>query len=189
MTNAELGKRIHNGDESAFTLFFDKHYGWVYRRALKFLKSHEDAEDAASKVFVKAWQHREKYNAEKGTFMAWFNVLCQRVVIDASRIQTRDYEVCRHGDLSVSEEHPILERIADTCKSALDGLIAEEQQKRIEDALCKIKRPEHRLSWILHYFEGYTYDKISEIIKKPEGTCKIWVYRCNQLLRGLLTDA
>ena len=188
MTNTELGQSIRNGDESAFTLFFNRNYGWVYRRAFRCLKSREDAEDTASKVFVKAWQHREKYNAEKGTFMAWFSVLCQRAIIDARRIQARDYKVCRYGDLDTSEDNSIFERIADTCQSALDGLIAEEQQIRIEDALCKIKRPEHRLVWILHHFEGYSYPEIAKIIKRAEGTCKIWVRRCNQLLQRILTD-
>ena len=189
MTNAELGQGIRNGDESAFTTFFDRHYGWVYRRALKFLKSHEDAEDAASKVFVKAWQHREKYNAEKGMFMAWFNMLCRNLLIDVKRRKKNANDKCWYGDLQETERHALLEHEPDTRKSALDVLIAEEQQKRIEDALCRIKRPEHRLAWILHHFEGYTYDKISEIIKRPKGTCKIWVYRCNQLLQGLLADA
>ena len=188
MTNAELGKRIHNGDESAFTTFFDRHYGWVYRRALKFLKSHEDAEDAASNVFFKAWQHREKYNSEKGEFIGWFNVLCKNLLIDTRRRKQNATDRCWYGDLQ-NERHALLEHEPDTRKSVLDSLILEEQQIQIEDALCKIKRPEHRLSWILHYFEGYTYDKISEILKKPKGTCKIWVYRCNQLLQGLLADA
>ena len=189
MTNTELGQSIRNGDESAFILFFNRNYGWVYRRAFRCLKSREDAEDTASTVFAKAWQHREKYSRKKGTFMAWFNVLCQRVVIDARRKQKTAYENCRYGDLDTSEDNSIFERIADTRQSALDGLIAEEQQVRIEDALCEVENPYQRLAWILHYFEGYKYREVSRIMKRSEGTCKIWVYRCNQHLQRILTDA
>lgn len=189
MTNAELGKRIHSGDESAFATFFDRHYGWVYRRALKFLKSHEDAEDTASVVFMKLWKNREKHNTKRGSFQAWFNVLCQNTIIDAARQQQLDYAHSRHGDLQVQDDLSLLEHIPDTRKGALDTLISEETLRRVEDALCEVESPYHRLAWTLHHLEGYKYREVGRIMRRAEGTCKVWGYRCNQHLREALTHA
>ena len=190
MTDCELGQEIRNNNESAFNTFFDRHYTSVYRRAFAFMRSNEDAEEAAANVFVKVWQCREKYNSERGMFGAWFNVLSERVLCDAVRIKTRAAKNCRYGDLLTEKGDYILTTAIDTRKSALDTLIATEQMHQIEDALCELPNPNHRIAWILHHFEGYTYDKVAEILKKPVTTIKMWVYRCRlQLQEALATHA
>lgn len=189
MTDCELGQRIANGDAAAFQVFFDRHYEWIFRRALRILKSHCDAEDAVSDVFVKIWQNREKFDSQgKSTFMAWVNVLAQRKIIDALRIKNRNRIHNRHGDLLHIEDYALLGQVADNAPDGLQQVIADEITERIESALLEVQKANHRIAWILHYFEGYTYNEISGILKKPVGSCKIWIHRCSQRLRELLTE-
>ena len=186
MTDCELGQEIRNNNESAFNTFFDRHYGWVYRRAFAFMRSNEDAEEAAANVFVKLWQCREKHNPARGKFMTWFHVLCERVLCDASRIKARAEKNCRYGDLETEPERALLEHAPDTYRYPLDTMIADEQMHQIEDALCELPNPKYRMAWILHHLEGYSYEKISEILKAPIATCRGWTYRCRLQLQEAL---
>ena len=185
----EIGVRIRDGDEAAFQTFFEAMYPGVFERAFHYLKNYEDARDSTQEVFIKLWQKRFKYNVCDAGFLAWFQVLAERTLIDVYRRNKRtltSVETSMDAIVDVDEKFPITlsEIIADPCESALDGLIKEEFIMEIENILLRLKiTPLSRLTFILYYFEGYKHSQISQIVGGSVGGSKMRVYKVSTKVR------
>ena len=194
----ETGKRIQAGDAIAFQRIFRELYNPVYNRAVRVLKNHADAADAAQEVFIKVWQKKLKWDPSVGQFLGWFLILAERSIIDAFRKQQRelkkhtdsfDSNLIDVGDSEETDEvFTVLELVPDRQPDGLEQTVADEILRHIEAAVCSIENPKHRLAWILRHFEGYPPAKISEIMGYPANTCKIWVHRCQLKLREVLAE-
>lgn len=185
-----LAVRAQSGDETAFTEIYNTHYAYLYRTAYGILHSHEDAEDAVNGAFFKIWNELSKWNPSKGEFIVWMSVLARNSFIDAYRMRQRylkNYRGISLEDKPSSESDCVLlEAVPDSCLSIEDAIIAEEQMRRLENALLQVRKPEWRLAWMLYHFEGYSHKEIGTILDVRWQTCKQWCYRCNVQIKRLL---
>ena len=154
------------------------------------LKCPHDAEETANDVFVRIWQLRSNWEAQRGTFMLFFNVVCRSVMATAYKKQLRDARK-RIGDL-LSESEVESDRIVATPDTfhvdAGDALIYAEQMIMIENALCQMPSAEQRLAFILRHVEGYTYEKIGRIIKQSKAVAQKRVRKATNHLRAYLIE-
>jgi RNA polymerase sigma factor (sigma-70 family) len=54
-----LAASIRNGDIPSFTTVYETYHAYLFRFALRFLKSSEHAEEAVHDVFLKLWENRD----------------------------------------------------------------------------------------------------------------------------------
>ena len=54
----ELLRLVSLGDNSAFTLLFDRYQNKVYSHALTFVKSPQNAEEIVTDIFLKVWNNK-----------------------------------------------------------------------------------------------------------------------------------
>lgn len=59
MQDHVLATSIRNGDIPSFTRVYETYHAYLFRFALRFLKSTEHAEEAVHAVFLKMWQNRD----------------------------------------------------------------------------------------------------------------------------------
>ncbi|HWV32679.1 MULTISPECIES: RNA polymerase sigma factor [Dyadobacter] len=59
-----LAASIRNGDIPSFTRVYETYHAYLFRFALRFLKSTEHAEEAVHDVFLKLWENRDGLNNE-----------------------------------------------------------------------------------------------------------------------------
>ena len=64
---------------------------------------------------------------------------------------------------------------------------AKEAREILEQALQQVTKPNHRVAWILRHLEGCSIAEISQGLQRKEGTVKIWIFRCTQELRQILS--
>lgn len=188
-TNTELAKIAQSGDDTAFGMLFDRNRGWVYRRARRMFRSHEDAEDAVNDVFLKAWRKLGQWNGEGTTFESWFTALCSNTLIDIQR--GRNAAKNQGHRLASEAELEFMERQADLTQSdPLTSLVSEELMLHIETVLCGMPETNRRqrLVWILHYLEGYPYREVARILNISPSTARAHGHRCNQKLRRFLRE-
>lgn len=180
-----LATQAKQGNEAAFSQLFDKHYEWIYNKAYRILKHHQDAEDASLDVFTKLWEklQNDQWYPKKGSFWAWLNRLAFRTITDAFRKRSR----IRESVLTSKEQDDSpLNEYEDSGPGPDKHIIAQEAQEILEKALEQVTKPNHRIAWILRHLEGCSVAEISRILNRKEGTVKIWIFRCTQELRQIL---
>ena len=181
-----LATQAKAGNDAAFRQLFDKHYKWVYNKAYRMLGNYQDTEEVASDVFIKVWQklNKNKWDAEKGSFQAWLNMVARNTIIDAIRKRNRIREHPLGG--SSDEDEPPLSKYEDPYSGPEQELEAVEAQQILESALEQVTKSNHRIAWMLRHLEGYSIAEIARILNRKEGTVKIWIFRCTEELRKIL---
>ena len=182
--DTQLATLTKAGDEEAFRSLFDKHYNWVYSKTYRMLCNHQDTEEISLDIFMKVWQKIGKWDTVQGSFQAWLNVVAKNTIIDAIRKKER----IREALLSMEDESELpLVEYQDQRPTPEKQVESREAQEILEWALQMVKKPNHRVAWILRHLEGYSIAEISQTLQRKEGTVKIWIFRCTEELRQILT--
>lgn len=182
--DTKLAVLTKEGNETSFRVLFDKHYSWVYSKTYRMLCNHQDTEEVSLDIFMKVWQKIDKWDTDQGSFQAWLNVVAKNTIIDAIRKKER----IREALLSMEDESEVpLVEYEDSRPTPDKQVESQEAQEVLEQALQLVKKPNHRVAWILRHLEGYSIAEISQTLQRKEGTVKIWIFRCTEELRQILT--
>lgn len=165
----ELGTRFVAGDTSAMSELYRRYAGAVATVARSGLWSEDLVADAVQQTFVKAWQARDTYDADR-PFAPWLYAIARRTVIDLVRRERRRQHPSPEDDAVVTlptEMSDVWEKFE--VRAALDQLATEER-----DVLR------------LFYFEGRTHSEVARVLGIPLGTVKSRSHRAHQRLSELL---
>lgn len=187
MITNELGIGIKAKQEDVLSQFVKLSRGWIQERAFNILGNWEDAEEATNDVYLHILKKIDAWDPKKGSFYSWVNIVIRNNLVDVSRKR-----------VSVNKKHPILlaeddlyliENVS-TGENVLSKLVYASENRnalvKIEQALEKVRLPQWRICWILHYLESYKYTEIATILNMPLGTVKASTHRCMKELRVLL---
>jgi RNA polymerase sigma-70 factor (ECF subfamily) len=168
-----LVERFRGGDAAAFAELYRRHYGRVYRVALRMSGHPADAEDLAQVVFVRAWHALPRFRVE-----AQLTTWLYRIVINASLDHRRARK--HHPDWS-SEPPPDVPAEEDPERPLLD----EARHAQLLRALASLPA-RYRAVVVLHDIEGRPYAEIEEILELPTTTLKMRVVRGREKLAKAL---
>ena len=181
----ELLLRSAGGDAEAFSCLFRRHRvgleGFLYRK----LRSREEAEDAVTLTFAKAWRARESFNGLSGK--AWLYQIATRVALDVLR-QRHRRPVEQELDGMAAEALDGLESTAvDPAEMALERQSAAETGRVVTHALHQLPAEERRLLF-LFYFDGYNYSEISGLLGVTQSQVRGRLHRIRQRVRRELVE-
>ena len=140
----------------------------------------QDNEDIEQEVYIKLWKNSDKYE-ERGSLKSWVNTVAKNA--------SKDYlksAVFKHEQNCTADEE-VLVNIRDRKKSPEEGVITTERQKRIIDAVEKLK-PKFKDVIMLCEIYGYTYEEASIKLNCPIGTIKSRVFNAKKELAVVLSD-
>lgn len=188
---AVLVRDIVNGNVEAFRAIVERHQARVYYMGLRFLKRVEDAEDFAQEVFLRAYEKLRAFKGD-GPFAAWLYRIAFNLAVSRYRVTKRflaeewvdepgaaDSEggaFAVPGDDTVGSERPV-ER----------SVVAKESEEKVRGALEHLPS-RYAIIVRMHYFDGLTYEEISEILDIPVNTIKSHVFRAKREIRKRLAD-
>lgn len=139
---------------------YDEHKNTVYRLALSYLKNTQDAEDVVQTVFLKLIDN--KVMIIKGKERALLTQITVNYCKDILRSFWR-----KHKE-QLSEDIP--------CENCEDY----EQQIMLNAVMTLSAK--YRVVVYLHYYEGFTFDEISKILKISGSTVSMRVHRARKML-------
>ena len=152
-------------------------FGYVYY----ILKNREDAEDVTQDVFIRLWNNRDKVKHK--TRKAWI----MRVA------HNRCMDLLRQKKASIAYDKiamPLLsEIIPDSSPTSNPELFYTQQETNdyIVSALNML--PDKMKSvMLMHYFQGFKYKEISNILNTTESSVKITIHRGKKVLKKILSD-
>lgn len=169
----ELARRFAAGDERALAVIYGQWSSLVYSLAVRSLGDATDAEDVTQKVFVAAWQGRERFDPARASLSAWLVGITRHTIADMHQARSRERSITEQVAAITGEETAPAPEI-----DLADRLLIADEMARLE--------PLPRAVVHLAFFDDLTHLQIAERLGIPVGTVKSHIRRSLSKLRGRL---
>ena len=172
-SDLELVEAVRGGDLEAFDELMRRYERLVYRVAVSFVSTPENAFDVTQTVFLKAYEAFGNLSASK-TAGGWLKTVTTNLCINhlnRYRNRWRFFSEMRSGDddSDFADSLPAPEQL--DC-----GLDEVDRKRLLHDALCKLPDSQ-RVPLVLFHFEDLPYDAIAEKLDVSLSKVKTDIHR------------
>lgn len=165
-SDAALVDDCKSGNPAAFDELVRRYKDRVYNVVYRFVGNHEDAQDLAQEVFLRAYQGLAQFEGRAKVY-TWLYAIAGNLARNRLRDGSRRgrNKVVRLDEARAERETPA---VAPDPEQAARG---REMEAAMQEALLTL--PEHyRLVFVLRTVDRLSYDEIAEIAGCPKGTVK-----------------
>lgn len=178
---AQLLKRISEGDRKSFADLYDRFSRVLFATAYAVLHNRELSEDVVQEVFIQIWQKASFFNPGKGKPLTWAMTLTRNRAIDRMR------SVQRRGLLLEDLQGAATENDHFEDQNSFSSAVRDETSALVHQALAKLPCGQ-REAIELTFISSLSMREVSEKLGEPLGTIKARVRRGLIRLRSLLPD-
>ncbi len=163
------------GDSDAFAQLYDGYVERIYRYIYFRVSDDETAEDLTSQVFLKAWEHLDRYQPGESPFLAWIYRIARNQVIDYYRV---------HKEFISLEE---IATLASDNQSVVEAVQILFDMKTVRDAMKYLTKDQQEVV-VLKFIAGLSTEDIASMMKKREGAIRALQMRALQTLAKYLKE-
>ncbi len=178
ISDQELIKEFHQGNEEAFTVLIERYQHKVYNSTFRMLGDHDDALDMAQETFIRVYKSLSNFKGNS-SFSTWLFRITTNICRDELRKRQRKlttYSLSENEDkkknLKSVEEKNNPERLSMTKE------LNTEIQKKID-----LLNPKQKAVFVLKEFQDLSYQEIADILEISMGTVKSRLSRARRSLR------
>jgi len=179
--DASIIARCKKHDKAAFVELFKMYERYLYKLCYSYVQNEQDALDIAQEVYIKVFKNILKFN-EKMPFLPWFRAVAVNTCLNFKRAVRYDSVSLNARD----EEDQALEDIV-AAQEDVEGEVLNKEIGQLIRTKLEVLKPKHRMVLVLRYYEGLSYEEISQVLNEPLGTVKTDIYRARNLLKDKLT--
>jgi RNA polymerase sigma-70 factor (ECF subfamily) len=171
-------------DSQQFEVFMRNYQNMVFSTAMRLLASHQDAEDVAQEVFLRAYERFDQLR-DSPTAGGWLRTVARNLSLNhLSRYRSRwSFFSELFGSGREDNEEREMELPAD--ESGAETLDQTERRVLVEQALQKLPVAQ-RVPLVLFHFEELSYGEIAAKLGVSLGKVKIDIFRGREALRRQL---
>jgi RNA polymerase sigma-70 factor, ECF subfamily len=191
-------RRLRNGDEAAFSEFYDRHQASIYRFALHMTGRPDVASDVVQETFLTLMRQAGKFDPDKGSPAAFLYGIARNhvrrlyeyegrfVSISANAGDSEDMDLHASSAYQKATEHHF--NRASESENVLDALDRAQSVALLREAILTL--PEHyREPITLCDLEGKSYEETAEFLECPVGTVRSRLNRARSILLEKLRPA
>jgi RNA polymerase sigma-70 factor (ECF subfamily) len=172
----ELVRRAQGNDQEAYAELIRRHQQRVFAVASGILRRHEDIEDIAQQVFIKAYFSLKRFDG-RAAFSTWIYRITLNECWDLLR-KKKVRPLLYEADLSEEQA----QRVA-TAESSEHG--GPDIRQRLEtrqqvDRLLADLDERDKLMLVLKEVEGFSIEEIAEVLELNANTVKVRLFRARQ---------
>ena len=156
---AQLGL-VARGDAAAFEAVYEQVGPAVLGIARRVIRDPAQSEEVAQDVLLEVWRTAFKFDASRGSALAWVMTLAHRRAVDRVRSVQKESERERR---TATADIPY-----DEVTEAVESRLDRERVRRCLGSLTELQRE----SVTLAYYGGYTYGQVAILLGVPTGTVK-----------------
>ena len=176
---AALVAQARDGDQKAWAEIYTQFAPGIFRFCRRAMPSREDAEDAASEVFLKLRSKLDQYDPSR-PFNAWLYRVAANHCWDMLR-RRRVRQDLETGDIeTIPLEHPD--------PGQLERLIAQNTHEKVRNALEQLPG-RTRMALTLRYYSDMSYDEIAETLGVRRAFVGVLLLRARHQLRRVLEQS
>jgi RNA polymerase sigma-70 factor, ECF subfamily len=156
---AQLGL-VARGDAAAFEAVYEQMGPSVLGIVRRVIRDPAQSEEVAQDVLLEVWRTAFKFDASRGSALAWVMTLAHRRAVDRVRSVQKESERERR---TATADIPY-----DEVTEAVESRLERERVRRCLGSLTELQRE----SVTLAYYGGYTYGQVALLLGVPTGTVK-----------------
>lgn len=165
------------GNKKAYEKLVKHYMSDAFLVALGYVGDPDDARDLSQDAFVKAYQARERFDADR-PFYPWLYRIIKNHCLNFIRRG-------RHMQPLYYDDNPDRERFPANVPSPLETLERDERHRILRAAIMELSI-DHREIITLKNFKGHSYQEISEILDVPIGTVMSRLYYARKALKVII---
>src|SRR4051812_43615042 len=170
----DLIARWKTGDQTAATRLVEKHSAALARFAAS-SGARSDIDELVQDTFVRAFNSLDGFRGDS-SFRTWLFTIQRRLLVDRKRAEKR-----RRDRDEVQEDD------AATEYDALDTVVADETQQRLQKAIGKLS-PTQKEVFTLRVSEGLSYKEIAEAVGTTEGAARVHYHNAMRAVKEFLDE-
>jgi len=152
---------VARGDAAAFDAVYDQVAASVFGIVRRVIRDPAQSEEVTQDVLLEIWRNAAKFDAERGSAIAWVMMVAHRRAVDRVRSVQKESE--RERRAAAAADIPY-DEVAEAVESSLEH----ERVRRCLGSLTGLQRE----SVTLAYYGGYTYGQVAGLLGVPTGTIK-----------------
>jgi len=176
-------KAVDDSDQSAYAELMDRYKESIYFLFLKMVNNKDDAEDLTIESFGKAFKNLHNYQPTFA-FSTWLFRIATNNGIDFIRKKKLN-TLSIDKSFESEEGDEITIDIRSGSPDPEEEMITAQKKEVLKKFVDKLK-PRYRRLIELRYYEGMSYEEISENLEIPIGTVKAQLFRAKDLLYNIL---
>jgi len=170
----ELIARWRAGDDRAATALVERHAQALARFAVA-SGERNDVDELVQDTFVRAFNSLDGFRGDS-SFRTWLFTIQRRLLVDRKRAERRR-----------KDRDEVQEDDAATEYDALDTVVADETQRRLQKAIAKLS-PTQKEVFTLRVSEGLSYKEIAEAVGTTEGAARVHYHNAMRAVKEFLDE-
>jgi RNA polymerase sigma-70 factor (ECF subfamily) len=170
LTDGQLLQRHTDGDEHAFRQLFERWSPAIMGLMCRSVRSRQDAEDLVQQTFLRLHRARHDFDGSR-TLRPWLYTIAMNLRADFHRRRGRNREFVVEKMPEPTDEASDIRRLRDA--------------QAVQVAIEQLSEGSRRVIE-LHWFEGFTFAEVADILGISRSAAKTRAHRAYQTMRAAL---
>jgi len=173
------------GNTQMFSRLIDNYKNMVYNLAYRMSNNSHEAEDISQEAFLRAYQSLARFNSSY-KFSTWLYQITLNIIRD--RFKKKEIDSVSLDTPIEADDSEFFPQPADSINNPEQIIAQKEDARVIQQAILSLPL-KYREVIVLRHLQDLSYIEIANILKLPQGTVKVRLYRAREQLRKILADS
>lgn len=175
--------RLAAGHDAALNDLMERHATVLFRFLCRMLNNEDDANDVAQETFVRVFQARESFDANR-KFSTWLFTIAANLARNQIRWRTRHPNVSLDAE-SDSADQPLREKLSTPAPTPKEQVLSGERASAVRAAVNALPE-DMREAIVLCEWEEHSMAEAATILEATPKAIESRLYRARQILREQL---
>jgi len=173
------------GNTQIFSRLIDNYKNMVYNLAYRMSNNPQEAEDISQEAFLRAFQSLTHFNPTY-KFSTWLYQITLNIIRD--KFKKKELNPASLDAPVETDDSEFFSQLADFTNNPEQIMAQKEDVQEIQQAIYLLPL-KYREVLVLRHLQDLSYIEIANILKLPQGTVKIRLYRAREQLKKILLNS